>query len=387
MTAAAAPLITRYAQRFCRVHAGGHSVSSPLGAWLLLALAAPLARDSVRADLEDILGAGAKDVRRVVDALLRDPPRVVRSALAVWGVPDWPGGLPAAVQTGPVPTRAQADAWARDHTDGMIDRFPVDLSEMTAVLASVLATRIAWLRPYDVTGAGELRSPWSDRVGEALTLSGADGYLTDVAGLGTVAVHTAVGGDCLQVISVIAGEDAPSEAVLAAAHDIARRQATGTTVSRRELADLALGDGRFWTISEDHRPGGDRVRVVLPAWKASSNHELTADPGLGFGALGRALAASLPPGTAGAIQARQCAVARYNRWGFEAAAVTAVALRSAMMQPGVSRTATLRFGHPYAVVAVVGKGPARPRRDPWAGVPVFAAWVGEPAEVDSRPRS
>ncbi|MBX9638987.1 MAG: hypothetical protein K2X97_04450, partial [Mycobacteriaceae bacterium] len=61
----------------------------------------------------------------------------------------------------------------------------------------------------------------------------------------------------------------------------------------------------------------------------------------------------------------------------------AVALRSAMMSTGLSRNAILRFGHPYAVVASVGKRPAR--RDPWAGVPVFAAWVTEPTDVDGSP--
>ncbi len=384
MNAAPGPLITRYAQRFCRVHAGSHSVSSPLGAWLLLALVAPLAQGSVRDDLEDILGIDVNRGRRVLDELLSDPPEVIRSALAVWGVPSWPGDLPAAVETGPVPTQAQADAWARDHTEGMIDRFPVDMAEMTAVLASALATHITWLRPYDVTDAADLRSPWSARVDE--TLSGTDGYLTDVAGLGTVAVHTAAGRGSMQVTSVIAAEQAPSETVLAAAHDIARRQAAGSTVQRRKLSDLPLGEGPFWTITENHRPGGDQVRVVLPAWKASSNLDLTVDPTLGFAAAGRALAAALPQHEARPdVQARQTAVANYNRWGFEAAAVTAVALRSAIMPLGLSRTATLRFGHPYAVVAIVGRRPGRARRDPWAGVPAFAAWVSEPADVDSSP--
>lgn len=381
MNVAPGTLITRYAQRFGRMHAGGHSVSSPLGAWLLLALAAPLAKGPVRTDLEDILGVDAKRARRALDQLLADPPGVIRSAFAVWGVPAWPGDLPTAVETGPVPTQAEADAWARERTDGMIGRFPVDVSEMMAVLATALATRIAWLRPYDVTGAAELRSPWSARVAEVLR--GADGYLTDVAGLGTVAVHSAVGGDSLQVTSVIARDDASPEAVLAAAHEIAWREVTGSTLRRRELSELPLGDGQFWSITEDRRPGADQVRVVLPAWQASSNHDLTSDAGLGFRAVGRALAEALP--AVPDIQARQSAVARYNRWGFEAAAVTAVALRSAMMPTGLSRTATLRFGHPYAVVAIVGRRAGRAKRDPWAGVPVFAAWVGEPADVDASP--
>lgn len=371
-------LVGRYARRFGRLHAQTHSVSSPLGAWLILALTAPVARGKVRDELEDVLGTDAKHARRALDVLLDDPPEAVRVALAMWGLQNWPDRLPTAVQTGPMPTQAQADDWARDHTDGLIERFPVAVSGMAAVLASVLATRITWLRPYDVVDASELRSGWSSRLTDALTVRDAHAYLTDLADLGTVGVHTACGSDSLQVTSVIAREDAPSEAVLAAAHDIARREVIGPAIRRRELSKMVLGDGDFWTITEERRAGGDQVRVVLPAWTASSDHDLTADPALGFGAVARALAAaaSVPPD----VDARQSAVARYGQFGFEAAAVTAIALRSAMLPSALSRSATLRFGHPYAVVAVTG---GRRRRDPWSGVPVFAAWVSEPAEVSS----
>src|SRR5262249_41354347 len=157
---------------------------------------------------------------RALDELLTDPPDVIRTALAVWGIADWPGRLPSTVATGPVPSQAQADAWASDHTDGLIERFPVDVSGMTAVLASALATRIKWLRPYDVTDADELSPPWSARVTNALTLNDSHAYLTDVAELGIAAVHTALGPDALQVTSVIARQDAPFDAVLAAAHEI-----------------------------------------------------------------------------------------------------------------------------------------------------------------------
>ncbi|MCI4061131.1 hypothetical protein MRQ36_00505 [Micromonospora sp. R77] len=45
----------------------------------------------------------------------------------------------------------------------------------------------------------------------------------------------------------------------------------------------------------------------------------------------------------------------------------------------MARTAELRFGHPYAVVAVA----TDERRDGagvWHGVPVFSAWVATPQE-------
>ena len=79
------PLVARYARRFCRLHADVHSVSSPLGAWLILALTAPAARGAVRKELEDILGTDANHARRALDELLADPPDVIRTALAVWG--------------------------------------------------------------------------------------------------------------------------------------------------------------------------------------------------------------------------------------------------------------------------------------------------------------
>ncbi|EUA89085.1 hypothetical protein I551_4451, partial [Mycobacterium ulcerans str. Harvey] len=96
--------------------------------------------------------------------------------------------------------------------------------------------------------------------------------------MGTVGVHTAVGTGELHVTSVIASRGASFQAVLAAAHDIACREVTGSRVRRRELCDLPLGDGEFWTITEGARGREDDVRVVMPAWQVSSDHDLTADP-------------------------------------------------------------------------------------------------------------
>ncbi|HEY7011773.1 MAG TPA: hypothetical protein VH480_03385, partial [Streptosporangiaceae bacterium] len=109
-----------------------------------------------------------------------------------------------------------------------------------------------------------------------------------------------------------------------------------------------------------------------------------SEPGLGFGLAAQALAPGDP------WQARQAAVARYDRVGFEAAAVSAlaVALSARVPQRGVLRTAELRFGHPYAVVAVtVPHITGQERRSPgpvsssWDGLPVFSAWVAQPQDA------
>ena len=75
-------------------------------------------------------------------------------------------------------------------------------------------------------------------------------YIAAMPDAGDVIVHaaTAVGG--LLVVSVAAAADVPSGTVLAAAHRIAVRHATGAKVERRQLADLPLGEGPLWSVRE-----------------------------------------------------------------------------------------------------------------------------------------
>ena len=65
--------------------------------------------------------------------------------------------------------------------------------------------------------------------------------------------------------------------------------------------------------------------------------------------------------------------------GFEAAAVSAVAVALSMPLTGRSREVVLRFGHPYAVVAVTTDADGSAAA--WHGLPVFSAWVSEPEDA------
>jgi hypothetical protein len=177
----------------------------------------------------------------------------------------------------------------------------------------------------------------------------------------------------------------PAADVLAAAYDLGPALATGAPVTRRSLFDLPLGDGPQWAISErteEVKAGRDRQEqctAVLPAWSARTRLDLS-DPRLGFGAAVAALSGGDP------WQAAQSAMARYTRVGFEAAAVSAVGVMLAMTprRRVPVRRAELRFGHPYAVVAVTVDRlgwPPGGGRSPWHGLPVFSAWVAEPQDA------
>jgi len=403
-TSLVAGAVARYGARVHAVAGQRHHVASPLGAWLLLALAGPASSGPDRNALTEVLGCDVDSAARAAAELLGDPHPLVAGAAAAWTAPGfggsaefrrWVAGLPVAVSRGELPGQSALDAWAREHTFGLIDTFPLDADDAVLVLATALATKVSWELPFELAPASALgaASPWARELGPVLhTPNGPDarGHLQFIAmtqSEGDVIVHaaTAVGG--LLVVSVAAPPEVPAGRVLAIAHDIGHRLAIGMPVARRDLASLPLGDGPLWGLREVMAPA-DRCTAVLPAWSASTRLDLT-DPAVGFEAAVRGL---VPAATR--WDAKQAAMARYSRTGFEAAAVTAMVARVAARLEGRHRLAELRFGYPYAVVAVAtdpvaDRGRPAPPASPWRGLPVFSAWVSEPedAGTDDDPRA
>jgi hypothetical protein len=394
--------VCRYADKLHRAVGGGHHVASPLGAWLVLALAAPAATGADRDRLEQILGCDATSAGALARELLSTPHASLRLAGAVWNAPEahtpqlahWLAELREVVDTGPVPTQQQADRWAAAKTNGLIKEFPVTVNaETLLVLASAIACAVDWQLEFEVVDATELRlTPAAGFDGLRLMLR--DPGAAEVQAIvgsdaGPLGVHATNSADAdLTVVSVIAAPHVMAADVLAHAHRIAAEIGAGAhPVTARSLFDLPAGAGPAWTISERTGPVSAPNGLaeyfeptLLPAWSAESEHDLGAYPDSGFGEAAAVLARLLPDDPRWhAFEAKQVALARYTRTGFEAAAVTGMALRAAGIverRDGLIRTARLEFVHPYAVVAIA--------RDsgPWAGLPVFSAWVTTPDEAD-----
>jgi hypothetical protein len=382
-----AACVSGYAARLHAAIGTGHHVASPLGAWLLLALAGPASAGPDRAALTEVLGCEVEYAARAAADLLTQPHPLVASAAAVWTDPAaplpgsfarWRDGLPAAVTTGDLPGQAELDSWAREHTFGLIDRFPISGDDLYLVLATALATKVSWQVPFDLAPGASLgaASPWAGSLEHVLrTPARPRGHVQFVAATpqaGDVIVHIAAAAGGLEVVSVAAMPDVPAVQVLAAAYEIGCAHAAGLPIERRDLASLPLGESPLWLVRAV-TAAADSCTAVLPAWSATSDLNL-ALPGLGFDAAKRALVHNDDP-----WQARQSAMARYSRTGFEAAAVSAIAVAAAMRLPVAHREITLRFGHPYAVVALTTD--AAEDASPWHGLPVFSAWVSEPADA------
>ena len=385
------------------------SVSSALGVWLLLAACVSAAQGSDRAALEDALGCPAEEASRLLAAFMAEPPQALHAAIALWVAVDdatselssWTRGLPGEVESGFMPSQAEADAWAERETLGLIRRFPMQIDELTRiVLASALATKVSWEVPFEVVPAAKhlgVASPWRSGVSRLLWDGGAQGHAmiarTDAAGV--VAVHLAVAREDLTVVSVSGAPDVDRAAVLAGAYEIAATVCVEWERTACSLYDLPLGPGHSWEISEQEVPtrvaGPRRERiagVALPAWRAEEELDLTLAAAFGTAPALDALRELIGPRPDDQCAATQAAVASFTRYGFEAAAVTAFGIRTAALlrpaQRSLERTAVLRFDHPFAAVAIAGR-PSSVGDSSFPGLPLFSAWVHEPVEAEERP--
>jgi hypothetical protein len=371
-------LIAEYAARMHRA-ASGHHILSPIGAWLLLALVGPGAEGRRREELEAVLGTDVDSAAGYARALLDHPHPAVSAATAQWHRPAvstpsfdaWTRSLPGATERGDIPSQSEVDEWARRVTQGLIPTFPLELTpETVLLLATALATRISWSRPFELADADELDQAWGPEVHQVLRSTKPHRVsVADTAAAGRVGVHNAGSSSGLTVVSVVADPSAAPAAVIAAAHEVALGDAHEVS-----LSDLTLGAGHAWNVTEREATAStqdERRSALLPAWHASTRLELRDKPGLGFDTAAEALIALLPPAGYEA-EAVQSAVASYTREGFEAAAITAFGvLTSARAFRPVVRDLELRFTRPYAVVAVT-RGQLQ---GPWFGLPVFSGWI------------
>ena len=385
--------VRSFASRFHRAAGSEQHVASPLGAWIVLALAAPaVADDSLRDRLSTVLGMPIEDATRAAAELLRTAPDVVALATAAWfavstdELTAWLDTLPGEVDVGAMPAQPDADAWAREHSLGLIEQFPLDLSDVVLALVNAIACKISWAHPLASVTSDALPLPVAPGFAVASLLrapapSGDHRTMLVTSEDGLLAVHAAWSTEHdMVVVSVIADPAVPFDAVLAHAHriagEIASRRAGAAQVS---LFDVPLGVGHSWTLAERSAPGTHDVEsyeTTLPAWTADSEHELLGYD-LGFDVAGAALLRLVDGDRAAA---KQVAVAHYTREGFAAAAITTLAVRASAQRQRDSvriREARVQFTRPHAVVAASA---VRDEDDPWAGMPLFSAWITEAVE-------
>ena len=380
-------LVNNYSSKFLDALPDGHSISSPLGLWVLLSLMAPSLEGKEREEMEAILGAPAEQVSMEAQQFLSNHRSDLLLSVAFWFreqhlrmpiVDNFLKTLPASVEVKNSISQEYADRWVDEKTSGIIGEFPVEIDDDTALIfASALAAKIKWRHPFKET------APITSGKFAEYSLSGMvadDLHYKAIfkTSYGYAGVHMAEDEEALKVYSIIVENPELSQKdAKKAALEIISGKAVQVS-----LFDLPLGDSTPWNIRERvfmSNVGAERreeIDALVASWSAETQYDLQNSidmPGVSI-ALEKMKKLMLEVKEAKAIQS---AKAKYGMEGFEAAAVTVNHLITA---PPPSpdkyevtvRSATIKFDNPYTVVATV-----RTRGE--ENIPAFIAWVETPS--------
>ncbi|WP_199700610.1 serpin family protein [Jiangella rhizosphaerae] len=363
----------------------GAGVLSGAGLWPLLAVLASSADEPGRDELAAAVGLSADesmDAARDVLKALADLDGV-DAALGLWAQqaaqvrPEWRDTLPSGTfgeLTGDAAVdQPVLDAWARERTHGLIERFPVQAGpELMLTLATALALRTTWQRkfsdePWQVSGG-----VWAGRrlAGLQRTTPDADDLRVADSAAGPLTLTRVAGDNGLDVHLVLGEEGAASGDVLAAAVPLVAGDAAVTGGA----ALLESGDVARWpgvsTVSAQ-RPG---LVLRTARFTVRSLHDLLRQADV-FGL--RAVSTgdrdhfpAIGPVPLRVDQARQAAVAIFSATGFEAAAVTAIGLRAVSMPVYRAQAVAVSYDRPFGFLAV--------HRE--SGLVLFAGWVDSPED-------
>jgi hypothetical protein len=359
--------------------------TSPLGAWILLALIAPSTSGASRAELSAVLGVDPMTAADAVRHLVAEPHPAVAAALGLWRrkhlvreqFSTWEVSLPDSVERGEEPSQPLLDEWVRRNTKDMIREIPLNVDESTAlVFASALATECSWRVPYNVVEAAALGGTFGESGYACLAGSPASqNFIARTSAAGLVAVHENSSTDGISVMSVLAGTTVPASLVHAAAAELLVARSEGRLRNLIvPLVEVPLGAGEAWEVTEKFGLQ-DTVSAVLPMWRAESAPiDLALAPGFPAGFAAVEAMVKEPS----KVEAKQSVFAEYTAAGFRAAAATAIS-GAKIGVPQKVRVATVRFNRPYAVLASCAKQPGRVSR--WDDVPLFSAWVSSTVDA------
>ncbi|WP_280269067.1 serpin family protein [Nocardia wallacei] len=360
--------------RWCAAADTGDFVLSGCGVWPLLGVLATAANEPVRSELAAAVGLSADDAQPAALRLLSElaDAETVAGALGVWVREDvelheqWARSLPGGVVE-KITGQAALDAWADRHTAGLIERFPLSITADTLlVLATAIVARTAWLQPFHDDVLEPAAGPWRGHRGPGLSRNSQ--HLRDAAILpgAEPVTRVVVRGTGDLDVHLLLGDGSPGEVL-----------ATGLGAldgSIEAHTDLPIGTEGPGLAVRETRAVADTLRIQLPPFEIRSSHDLCRYLDL-FGLrtatdAGQGRFPSISATPLHVDSAAQDALARFTRDGFEAAAVTAIALARAAAafrpRPAVEISAT--FDRPFGFLAV-----HRP-----TGLVIVAGWVARP---------
>jgi serine protease inhibitor len=361
------------------------AVASGLGIWPLLAALATGAVGETRDELLTAAGIDDNQAAKIPAGLLqaaRSTP-AIRLALAVWAGsrvtldPEWTANLPTdavgSLTGDAAADKAALDEWAARNTDGLIDHMPIDFGQpIDLVLASALSVRTTWATPFQDSGRVFKQGPWSS-LGRCRALTAA--FRDDLLRISDDASVLTVPGDGdIDVLLALGREDLAPQAVMNTLISASTDLDWGRSSTELAVGEQAVGVEVTETRSTQPQSGPE-IDVQTVRFNLDSDIDLSEDaPALGLVIASDEDQARFDRLAAEPVyvsQAKQTATATFSATGFEAAAVTAIAMTRAagFVKPQHRHVRTsVRFDRPFAYLA---------RHRP-SGLILIAGWVDSP---------
>ncbi|NGO77904.1 serpin family protein [Streptomyces sp. YC504] len=363
--------VNRLTRRWAEGLTGAEAtVFSAPSLWPLLALLADPAAGPARQELEEAVGVRADRAIRMAHDLLDAfaSIRGTRTAVGFWTGedlplhPEWtlrlPAGMTGVLDKDPDVSQERLDAWAAEHTDGLIPSMPVQVDDTTQlVLAGAQLVRTRWLRPFTETLLWPQEGPWRDRplLGLHRTSSLLDRLAVAETPSGPLTVLKVLGSTGVDVHLLLGPEEWTPAEVLSQGIDALHRDAV--TGDRLPLGEP--GPGVSVTDERSFRPDRPQLHVTTSPFRIEAQHDLMAQAALyGLVTASDRTSGHFPgigPNPLAVQQAAQSALAVFDAKGFESAAVSVVlaAAGSAPPQPRYTvRRLTARFDRPFGFLTV-----------------------------------
>lgn len=384
--------VNKLTSRWARTLLPGNSVVSGLGLWPLLAILATAADEPGRSEVAAAAGVDpAVAADKAVDLIATiDGSADLHAALGIWVheqlklSESFDSVVPAPLTgtlTGDLGRdKARLDAWANEHTDGLIKKMPLEVTpDLAVVLASALSLRTTWVRPFKEEIKSVYDGPWAGGSWHWLDRSDRDldaVRLYDDPAVGALSVITVQGDADVDVLLGVGAPQAAQSDVLAGLLAASAQPEGG-----RSGAQLLRAGRPGQTVAPAVTVGTTtspvpELKLSLPSFAVEVEHDLLAQREL-FGLS----TVSTDPGRSGHFsaispeplvvgQAKQTVLARFFATGFEAAAVTSMGMMLTSMPTRQERRLDVDLNRPFAFVAL-----HRATR-----LPIVAGWIAHPTE-------
>lgn len=360
-------------------------VLSGAGLWPLLAILAASAGEPGRSELAEAVGVAADEAMEAAHEVLSALVNVVgvEAAFGLWAQsaaqvsPDWLADLPPGSYgelTGdPSVDQSALDSWASERTSGLIEEFPVQSGrQVLLILATALALRTTWVQKFTDALMVPGNGAWKGRrlAGLSRTTAGLDDLRLAVTEAGALTVTRVAGDNGLDVHLILGEEGRPAGDVLTAAMPVVAGDIAATS-GKEFLA--GAGSGSWPGVRTVAAPEASLV-VSTVRFNLTSEHDLLKHAGiLGLTTVcipGHGHFSRIGPVPLRVDEAKQSAVAIFTATGFEAAAVTAIGLRTVSMPVFNARAVAVKYDRPFGFLSV--------HRE--SGLVLFAGWVDSPDE-------